>query len=111
MLDNIELLRNMIQRIRQKEGGIGSQDDELALHRAIQDLDLLVDIADGLKASYDKLSQESQKLADTAMQIQRQKDGLKETYERMISERNERIKELEGQLAKKKTRARKKPKR
>ena len=70
MLDNIDYVRDMMQRIRQKEGGIGSVEDELSLHRVIQDLDLLVDITDGLKV----------------------------TYEKMVQERNDRIKELETEL-------------
>jgi site-specific recombinase len=110
MLDNIEQIKDMIQRIRQQEGGIGSVKDELALHRTIQDLDLLIDLVDGIKAAYDSLIKEHQDLTGAALQIQSQKDGLKESYERMILERNERIKELEGQLAKKKSKARKKPK-
>lgn len=96
MLGNISELRSMIQRVRQKDGGIGSTQDELILHRAIHDLDLLVDIVDGLKAAYSKLQQEAHAVLTVNQQQQTQLTALRETYETMISERNARIKELEG---------------
>ena len=107
MLKNIGLVKTIIQRIRQKEGGIGSDEDELSLHRMIQDLDLLVDIVDGLKASYDGLQTKFDIAAATAMNLQNQNKVMKELYENMVEERNTRIKELETQLGK---RPKKKPK-
>lgn len=98
MLKNIDGLRHIIQRIRQKEGGIGSLEDELCLYRAIQDQDLLVDIADGLKAAYDDQQGKLDTVAATALALQRQNIALKGTYERMVQERNDRIKELETKL-------------
>ena len=98
MLDNINSLRNIIQRIRQKEGGIGSVEDELCLYRAIQDQDLLVDIADGLKAAYDKQQGKLDTVAAAALTLQTQNKTLKATYERMVQDRSDRIKELETKL-------------
>ncbi len=98
MLNNIDCIRDMIQRIRQKEGGIGSVEDELSLHRVIQDLDLLVDITDGLKAVYDDQQGKLDTVAAVAVNLQKQNDGLKITYEKMVQERNDRIKELETKL-------------
>jgi hypothetical protein len=98
MLKNIGLVKTIIQRIRQKEGGIGSDEDELSLHRMIQDLDLLVDIVDGLKASYDELQSKFDIAAATAMTLQNQNQGMKALYEKMVEERNDRIKELETKL-------------
>lgn len=98
MLENIDCIRDMIQRIRQKEGGIGSAEDELSLCRAIQDLDLLVDIADGLKAAYDTLQSKFDTVSAAVLALQNQKESLTGTYKRMIQERDERIKELETTL-------------
>jgi hypothetical protein len=98
MLSNIDLVKGMIQRIRQKEGGIGSEDDELALHRIIHDLDLLVDMVDGVKASYDDLKGQFNTTSASVATLQSQLSGLKGVYEKMLQDRNDRIKELETQL-------------
>lgn len=75
MLDNMSYVKGMIKRIRQKDGGLGSQEDELSLHRAINDIELLTDMVTGLKM--------------TLGQIQKQ-------AKEMIAERDDRIKELEN---------------
>lgn len=98
MIGNIGNIRALIQRIRQKDGGIGSPEDELTLHRAIHDLDLLVDIVDGLKAAYSRQSENTQKVLAALETQQAQAVAAKQTYERMIEERNARIKELEQRL-------------
>lgn len=96
LLDNVGQMRLLIQRIRQKDGGVGSQEDELTLHRAIHDLDLLVDIVDGLKASCSRLQEEAKNHAAIIEQQRTQLVSLKQVYEKMIAERNDKIKELEG---------------
>lgn len=55
ILHNVNCVRGIIQRIRQREGGIGSVEDELVLYRSIQDLDLLMDMVNNLKTAYDDL--------------------------------------------------------
>jgi hypothetical protein len=95
MLENISLMREMIQRIRQKEGGIGSETDEMCLHRAIHDLNLLVDMVDGLKAIYENLQGQADTLDASNVNLKNQLDGLREHYEGMIETRDDRIKELE----------------
>ncbi len=40
MPSNVDKVQSIIQRIRQKEG-VGSDEDELALHRLVQDFNLL----------------------------------------------------------------------
>ncbi len=97
MLDNIASVKNIISRVRQREGGIGSDDDELTLHRLIHDLDLLVDIVDGLKARYDDLHGQFSTAVDTAVTFKKQNESLKTTYEGMLNTRTDRIKELEEQ--------------
>jgi len=84
MLGNIANIKGIIQRVRQKDGGIGADGDELCLHRAIHDIDLLVDIVEALKTAHG--------------QVQNKLVTLQQTYEGMLHERNERIKELERQL-------------
>ena len=98
MLTNIGAVKTIIQRIRQKEGGIGSDGDELSLHRMIQDLDLLVDIVDGVKAHYDELDGKFSVAATSAMTLQKQNIAMKNVYEKMVQERNDRIIELEEKL-------------
>lgn len=98
MLENIGAVKTIIQRIRQKEGGIGSDEDELSLHRLIQDLDLLVDIVDGVKARYDELDGKFSVAATSVMTLSKQNAGMKTAYEKMVHDRNERIIELEEKL-------------
>lgn len=98
MLNNIGVIKTIIQRIRQKEGGIGSDGDELSLHRMIQDLDLLVDIVDGIKAHYDELAGKLTVHAAALTTLQKQNETLKTHYEKMLTGREDRIKELEIQL-------------
>ena len=98
MLKNIDVVRSMIQRIRQKDEGIGSEEDELALHRTIQDIDLLVDITDGLKAHYDELDGQLSVALTGVQNLHNQNVGMKTIYEKMVQERNERIVELEEKL-------------
>ncbi len=100
MLSNIGVVKSIIQRIRQQEGGIGSLEDELSLHRMIQDLDLLVDVADGLKASNDELQDKLNTTAASLATAQRTTQSLKDTYEKMIQDRNDRIVEMKEQLKK-----------
>lgn len=98
MLSNIGSVKSIIQRIRQQEGGVGSLEDELSLHRMIQDLDLLIDMVDGVRANYDELTGRFDTITASAAALQKQNQALKETYEKMIQERNDKIKELERQL-------------
>ena len=95
MLSNINHVKTIIQRIRQKEGGVGSEEDELSLHRMVQDLDLLIDIVDGVKASYDELHGQFDSVVSAAKMLKQQNETLKETYEKMVQDRTDRIKELE----------------
>tara|TARA_S200002703_G_scaffold88889_1_gene76747 strand:- start:377 stop:664 length:288 start_codon:yes stop_codon:yes gene_type:complete len=60
MLGNITHVKDMIQRIRQKDGGLGSEDDELCLHRVVHDIDLLADMVATLKLGLAKLQKEAQ---------------------------------------------------
>lgn len=99
MLDNINHIKGIIQRIRQKEGGIGSDADEMALYRMMQDVDLLVDIVDGLKASYDELKGQFDTLMTATTNYRNQQEGMKAVYEKMLGERNELIQNLRAQLA------------
>lgn len=98
MLSNIGTVKSIIQRIRQQEGGVGSLEDELSLHRMIQDLDLLVDMVDGVKAKYDELCDEYETATVSIVALQKQIEGLKDVYERMVQKRNDRIVELQKQL-------------
>jgi len=61
MLNNMSILKDIIKRIRQKDGGVGSQDDELCLHRVVHDLDHLADMVAGLKVTLAKLHEEAKK--------------------------------------------------
>ena len=61
MLGNLSHVKGMIKRIRQKDGGVGSQDDELALHRTINDIELLADMVAGLKLSLSAMQQKAQR--------------------------------------------------
>jgi len=70
MRENVGKIKKIIQRIRNKEGGIGSDEDELALHRLVQDLNSLTDTI----------------------------NTLTEQYGEMLETRDNRIKELETQL-------------
>ena len=88
MLSNIDYIKDIIQRIRQKEGGIGSDEDELSLHRMVQDLDLLIDMVDGLKAAYDELISKFDTVAHAALTLQNQNESLKATYEKMVQDRS-----------------------
>ena len=98
MLGNIAYIKSIIQRIRQKEGGVGSAADELCLHRMIHDLDLLVDIVDALKAAHANIASQADSMSQALNTQSSQLVGLKGTYEKMLLERNKRIKELEQQL-------------
>ena len=98
MLNNIDHIKDIIQRIRQKEGGIGSEEDELSLYRMVQDLDLLIDMVDGVKAAYDELLGKFDTVAHAALTLQNQNESLKATYEKMVQDRSDRIKELETEL-------------
>ena len=98
MLDNIKITKTMIQRIRQKEGGIGSDEDELSLHRSLQDLDLLVDIVDGIKAHNDNLAGNYDTVVAKCESFVKQIAALRNTYEPMVAERDEVIKDLRSQL-------------
>ncbi len=98
MLSNIGSVKSIIQRIRQREGGVGSDEDELSLHRMVQDLDLLVDMVDGIKANYDEVYGKLETITASATVLQKQNQTLKDTYEKMIQGRNDVIKELERQL-------------
>lgn len=60
MLGNLSHVKSMIKRIRQKDGGVGSQEDELSLHRVINDLESLADIVAGLKMSLTDMQQKAQ---------------------------------------------------
>lgn len=60
MLGNMSHVKDMIQRIRQKDGGVGSEDDELCLHRVVHDIDLLADMVATLKMGLGKLQEEAQ---------------------------------------------------
>ena len=64
----------------------------------IQDLDLLVDIVDGIKAHYDELDGNLSVAITSATTLQKQNVAMKEIYEKMVQERNDRIVELEEKL-------------
>lgn len=98
MLDNIDHLKSIISRIRQKEGGVGSEEDEMCLHRVLHDLDLLVDIADGLKAACDDLDAKHRVTCEELTTTQQATDAMKEAYERLVTKRDKRISALEEQL-------------
>ena len=70
MMKNVDKVNKIIQRIRNKEGGIGSDEDELTLYRLVQDLNSLTSTI-GL---------------------------LTKQYNEMLETRDERIQALEAQL-------------
>ncbi len=98
MLGNVNLIRKIIQRIRQSEGSIDSTEDELVLHRCLQDIDLLVDMADGLKASYDSVKTERDDLAAQNVELEAQLFGLEDTYEKILRVSKAEIKGLREEL-------------
>tara|TARA_R110002094_G_scaffold205958_1_gene176685 strand:- start:1675 stop:1956 length:282 start_codon:yes stop_codon:yes gene_type:complete len=61
MLGNLSYVKGMIKRIRQKDGGVGSQDDELALHRTINDIELLADMIAGLKITLSDMREKAER--------------------------------------------------
>ena len=65
MLGNMSLIKDMIQRIRQKDGGVGSEEDELCLHRAVHDIDLLADMVGTLKVGLARLQKQAQDKINT----------------------------------------------
>jgi len=83
MLDNVQHVKNIVHRIRQKEGGVGSEQDELSLHRMVQDLNLLLDTISRLQTKFDAV-------ASTALSLQEQNKVLKG----MLEERDTLIKTL-----------------
>lgn len=87
--DNIAHIKGMIRRIRQNEGGIGSQEDEMSLHRVVEDLVFLIDMLAKSKTSYAKLQTEFASMATAAVSQQTT------VYEEQIAALNARIKELE----------------
>ena len=73
---------------------IGNIDSRAWRRQYTTDLDLLVDVVDGLRAVYDKLENQFNEAQTTIT-------GLREgraTYESMVAVRNVRIKDLERQL-------------
>lgn len=65
MLGNLSYVKGMIKRIRQKDGGVGSQDDELALHRTINDIELLADMVASLKLSLSAMQKQASEVIAT----------------------------------------------
>jgi len=57
MMTNVSHVKGMIQRIRQKDA-VGSEGDELILHRLLYDLESLVEVADTLKRMLNQHSQD-----------------------------------------------------
>lgn len=57
ILENVGRIRELIQRIRQNEG-VGSSEDELTLHRALHDLDYLIDMIADMRRDHEKIIQE-----------------------------------------------------
>ena len=100
LIDNVAELRIIIQRVRQKEG-VGSDEDELAFHRAITDIDLLLDIIGGIKTAYESLAKDYTQALERIAQL----ESVRDAHEQMIRTRDETIK---SQGAKKVT-ERKKP--
>lgn len=94
MLENVAHLRDIISRIRQQEGGVGSVEDEMALHRALYDLDLLVDIADGLKAAHQNLERQHHDLGVVLEETRREMRSAKEGYENILKKKDEEIETL-----------------
>jgi len=90
MLDNVSKLQLLIQRVRQNES-VGSDADELVIHRSIQDLDMLLDIISGLRAHTDQLDQKHERALSQIKQLEQ----LCDRYEEMLETRNETIKQLE----------------
>lgn len=82
MLGNVSYVKDMIKRIRQKDGGVGSQEDELSLHRAISDTELLAGMVTGLRSSL--------------VEIQRQANEAIAARDNMINELEKRIQSLQG---------------
>tara|TARA_R110000824_G_scaffold103164_3_gene245192 strand:+ start:1009 stop:1290 length:282 start_codon:yes stop_codon:yes gene_type:complete len=80
MLGNLSYVKGMIKRIRQKDGGVGSQEDELSLHRTINDIELLADMVAGLKIALGDMQQKTQRaILERDAIIEDLKDPPKET--------------------------------
>tara|TARA_R110000824_G_scaffold378310_1_gene569836 strand:- start:2389 stop:2682 length:294 start_codon:yes stop_codon:yes gene_type:complete len=65
MLGNLSHVKGMIKRIRQKDGGVGSLEDELSLHRTINDIELLADMVAGLKLSLSEMQRQASEVLAT----------------------------------------------
>jgi hypothetical protein len=55
MMENVDKITGLIRKIRLKQGGIGSEQDELSLTRIVMDLKFMVDVCDGLRFHCDEL--------------------------------------------------------
>ena len=56
LMENVHALQGLIKKIRQKES-VGCDADELALHRAIHDIDMLLEIISTFKLQNASLEQ------------------------------------------------------
>lgn len=79
MMTNLDSVAMMARRIRLKQG-VGSSEDELTLCRAMLDLKFLTELIDAVRAS----------LKETY--------DLRDTYERMLSEKEKEIERLNDLL-------------
>lgn len=75
MMTNLDSVAMMARRIRLKQG-VGSSDDELTLCRVMLDLKFLTELIDAVRTSFKEMQ------------------SLRNTYERMLSEKEQEIKRL-----------------
>lgn len=75
MMKNLDFIAGMARRIRLKQG-VGSQEDELALCRAMLDLKFMTELVEALKSDIDGIT------------------SLRATYERMLEDKDKEIKAL-----------------
>lgn len=77
MMGNIDKVSHIVRKIRLKQGGVGSQDDEVTLYRMMMDLKFMVDIADGLTMHVHQLQAASK-------ESEAQLAGIRQYYEEKL---------------------------
>jgi hypothetical protein len=76
-MGNIDKVSHIVRKIRLKQGGVGSQDDEVTLYRMMMDLKFMVDIADGLTMHVHQLQAASK-------ESEAQLAGIRQYYEEKL---------------------------
>lgn len=74
VLSNIEAVKDILRRLRQKEGGLGSEQDELALSRMILDFDALFGLTETARALATRALEDNAKLLAVIDELKGQLD-------------------------------------